>query len=268
MKLAASFRARLGTLSAIIALSGLSAVLSPAEAAPKKPATTKPPAKLAKPQPKKPAEPKAEIAKPEKPKESPKPSNAPADEATRKEAQTIYDEALKSFQKGDLPAAKQGFQKVIDLVPGNAPALLNLASIEQRQREFAKSERHLREILRDDPENASAWLILGIGAYEQDKVDAAHAHLAQAVLYAPKNAQAHQFLGVVLGRKRWYSAGEEELRRAVDLDPRFADAHYNLAVLYLERVPPAVELSRRHYQRALELGAPPDPDLVKKLDTP
>jgi tetratricopeptide (TPR) repeat protein len=268
MKVAASFRTRLGTLSAIVALSGLSAILPPAEAAPKKPATANPPAKPAKPQAKKPAAPKAEVAKPEKP----KPSNAPADEATRKEAQTIYDEALKSFQKGDLPAAKQGFQKVIDLVPGNAPALLNLASIEQRQREFAKSARHLREILReilrDDPENASAWLILGIGAYEQDKVDAAHAHLAQAVLYAPKNAQAHQFLGVVLGRKRWYSAGEEELRRAVDLDPRFADAHYNLAVLYLERVPPAVELSRRHYQRALELGAPPDPDLVKKLDTP
>jgi tetratricopeptide (TPR) repeat protein len=105
-----------------------------------------------------------------------------------------------------------------------------------------------------------------MGAYEQGKLDAAHAHLAQAVLYAPKNAQAHQFFGVVLGRKGWYAPGEEELRRAVELDEKSADSHYNLAVLYLQRDPPAVELARRHYQRALELGAKADPELAKKFD--
>jgi Flp pilus assembly protein TadD len=107
--------------------------------------------------------------------------------------------------------------------------------------------------------------LLGISAYEREQLDAAHAHLAQAVLYAPKNAQAHQYLGVTLGRKGWYSAGEEELRRALAINPKFGDAHYNLAVLCMERIPAAVELARRHYSKALELGVPPDPELAKKI---
>ena len=181
------------------------------------------------------------------------------------EAQRAHAEALKAFQKGDLEGAIAGYQRVLAIAPENPPALINFALARQRQKKYGEADQLLKRVLRNDPENASAWLLLGIAAYEQEKLDAAHAHLAQAVLYAPKNAQAHQYLGVTLGRKGWYSAGEEELRRALEINPKFADAHYNLAVLYMERVPPAVELSRRHYQKALELGAAPDPALVKKI---
>ncbi len=190
----------------------------------------------------------------------------PEDTAQKVDAQKLHDEALAAFQKGDLVTAKFGYQKVLELAPDNAPALLNLALVEQRLKQFDSSERHLKQILRNDPGNAAAWLILGINAYQQDKLDAAHAHLAQAILYAPKNPQAHQFLGVIFGRKGWYSAGEDELRRAIELDPKFADAHYNLAVIYMERVPASIELARRHYQIALELGAPPDAVLAKKFE--
>jgi tetratricopeptide (TPR) repeat protein len=190
---------------------------------------------------------------------------ATATTASADEAQKRHAQALRAFQKGDMAEARAGFQRVLELAPENAPALINLALVEQRQRKFTESDQLLKRVLKNDPENAGAWLLLGIAAYEQEKLDAAHAHLAQAVLYAPKNAQAHQYLGVTLGRKGWYSAGEEELRRALELNGKFADAHYNLAVLYMERVPPAVELARRHYQKSLELGAAPDSELAKKI---
>jgi tetratricopeptide (TPR) repeat protein len=231
------------------------AMLAGAEAAEKrKPAVAKPNPPAVKPAPAVPASPTV-------------PTNPmPADEASRKEAQAQHDAGLNALERGDLTSAKLAFQKALTASPGNVPALLNLALVEQRLQDYGEAERHLRQVLRNDPENATAWLVLGIAAYDQNKLEAAHAHLAQAVLYAPKNAQAHQFLGVVLGRKGWYSAGEEELRRAVELDPKFADAHYNLAVLYMERVPPAIELARRHYERSLELGARPDAELARKLD--
>ncbi len=195
------------------------------------------------------------------------PKTAPAaDTAKKEEAQKLHDEALVAFQRGDLVTAKFGYQKVLELAPDNAAALLNLALVEQRQNQIESSNHHLKQILKNDPENASAWLVLGINAYQQERLDAAHAHLAQAVLYAPKNAQAHQFLGVTLGRKGWYAAGEDELRRAIELEPKFADAHYNLAVLYMQRVPSSIELARSHYQKALELGAPPDAALAKKFE--
>jgi hypothetical protein len=54
----------------------------------------------------------------------------------------------------------------------------------------------------------------------------------------------------------------------VELDQRYADANFNLAVLYLRRTPPLIELARRHYQRAIDLGAPRDPAIEKLITTP
>jgi Tfp pilus assembly protein PilF len=78
----------------------------------------------------------------------------------------------------------------------------------------------------------------------------------------------HQYLGVTIGQKGWYSGAEDEMRKAIEIDPSYAEAHFNLAVFYLQRNPPAIELARRHYERALELGAPPDPDVEKSLTPP
>lgn len=231
---------RVATILCLLVATGL--------AAPKKPA--KPAAKRA----------PSEEVKPADPGVEPKPEPKRDDEAQR-----IHAEALKAFAQGDLEGAAAGYQRVLALTPENAPALINLALVRQRQKKYPEADELLKRVLRNDVTNASAWLIMGIAAYDQGKLEAAHAHLAQAVLHAPKNPQARLYLGVTLGRKGWYSAGEDELRRALEINPKFAEAHYNLAVLCMERVPPAVELGRRHYTKALELGAAPDPELAKKI---
>ena len=204
---------------------------------------------------------KAVPAKPALPTEAP----APAMTQEHQTAQQLYEAALRDFTAGHLEAAKALFQKVLDIAPENAPALINLALIAQRQQHGDEAGKFLRRVIQKDTANATAWLLLGIGAYERNELDAALAHLAQAVLYAPQDARAHQYLGVTLGRRGWYSAGEEELRRAVELDPKSADAHYNLAAIYMERVPPAVELARRHYSKAVELGTAPDEKLAAQI---
>ena len=180
-------------------------------------------------------------------------------------AQQLYDAALRDFTAGHLDAAKGLFQKVLAISAENPPALINLALIAQRQQHGDEAEKFLCRVIQKDTANATAWLLLGIGAYERNELDAALAHLAQAVLYAPQDARAHQYLGVTLGRRGGYTAGEEELRRAVELDPKSADAHYNLAAIYMERIPPAAELARRHYSRAVELGTAPDEELAAKI---
>ena len=205
--------------------------------------------------------PKAVPAKPALPSVTPVPTIT----QDRQTAQQLHDEAVRNFAAGNLEAAKAGFQNVLAIAPENPPALINLALIAQRQRHGDEAEKFLRRVIQKDTANAAAWLLLGIGAYERNEFDAALAHLAQAVLYAPQDARAHQYLGATLGRRGWYSAGEEELRRALELDPKSPDAHYNLAAIYMERVPPAVELARRHYLRAVELGASPDEKLAGRI---
>ena len=207
------------------------------------------------------AAPKAVPAKPALPTATP----SPAITQEHQTAQQLYEVAMKDFSAGNLDAAKAGFQRVLAIAAENPPALINLALIAQRQQHGEEAEKFLRRVIQKDTANATAWLLLGIGAYERNELDAALAHLAQAVLYAPQDARAHQYLGATFGRRGWYIAGEDELRRALELDPKSAEAHYNLAAIYMERVPPAAELARRHYHRALELGATPDEKLAARI---
>jgi Flp pilus assembly protein TadD len=128
-----------------------------------------------------------------------------------------------------------------------------------------EAERLLRRSLQIKPDNPTAWLNLGILYLERDEPMRSLAAIAQAVVHAPDDPVARNYLGVAAGRNRWFDAAEAELRRAIELQPDYADAHFNLAVFCLERNPPAVELARRHYQKARDLGAAPDPLIEKAL---
>ncbi len=173
---------------------------------------------------------------------------------------------LRAFARGDLEHARTAFVKFLALVPDNPTGLVNLGVVEYRLKHLEEAERLLKRAVRVEPAAATAWLALGVIYYEEDNLDGALAELSQAVLLEPKNAQAHNYLGVTVGRKGWTSGAEQELETAIEIDPNYADAHFNLALFSLQRSPPAVELARRHYQQALDLGAPRDPVLEKELD--
>jgi len=168
-------------------------------------------------------------------------------------------EGIAAFQRGNYGGAKEAYRRVLKVDPDNLPALVNLGVTEYRLGNFDEAERLLRRSLQIKADNATAWLNLGILYLDRDENMQALAAIAQAVVYAPTDPVARNYLGVAAGRNLWFDAAEAELRRAVELRPEYADAHFNLAVFCLERDPPAVELARRHYQRARALGAEPDP---------
>ena len=170
-----------------------------------------------------------------------------------------------AFKNKDLVRAARAYQKVLDLVPDNLVALINLGVVEFARGNFNESEGLLKRAVQLKLDAAPAWLTLGIMYMDQNRLDEAMAALAQATLYDPRNARARNYLGVVVGRKGWIDGAQAELTRAVELDPSYTDAHFNLAAFYLENKPPSIELARRHYYRAVELGAEPDPDIDKVL---
>ncbi len=182
------------------------------------------------------------------------------------EAQQLSRKAISEMTKGDLVGATRDFQKVLEMVPDNAATMINLGLAQYQLKKYAEAERQLQTAVRVAPDSGLGWLILGVVEYDQNKLDRALASLATAAVLEPKNATVHHYLGVTIGQKGWYSGAEEEMRKALEIDPNYADAHYNLAVFYLQRTPPAIELARRHYQQALDLGSAPDPDIAKRLD--
>lgn len=194
--------------------------------------------------------------------------NEPGKTQVSTEAQQLAKTAMLALAKGDLAGAQRDFEKVLTLAPHNVPTTINLGLVAYRQKRYAAAEKYLKTALRTQPEAGLGWLILGVVHYDQDQLDAALAAFAQAALLEPKNATVHQYLGVTVGKKGWLSGAEDELRKALEIDPNYAEAHFNLAVFYLQRSPPSVELARRHYQRALDLGAAPDADVARSLTEP
>jgi tetratricopeptide (TPR) repeat protein len=175
------------------------------------------------------------------------------------EAKQAANQGERAFAHGDLTVAESYYKKALEFAPQNPPILVSMAAVETRLGKFKESDAILRRALRSDLENASAWLLLGMNALQQKHDDEAFADLSQATLHDPANARAHNYLGMAAERKGWNEVAEQELRKASELNPAYADANFNLAVLYLKRTPPLVEMARRHYQRAVDLGAPHDP---------
>ncbi|HET6407564.1 MAG TPA: tetratricopeptide repeat protein, partial [Chthoniobacteraceae bacterium] len=141
-----------------------------------------------------------------------------------------------------------------------------LGLLEYRQKKYSEAEAALTSATKSAPQSGLSWLVLGVVQYEQGKLDAALAALAMAAYLEPRDARTHHYFGVVVGSKGWYSAAEDEMRKAIELAPDYTEAHYNLAVFYLERNPPAIELARRHYHKSIDLGGAPDPALEKRID--
>ena len=197
--------------------------------------------------------------------QSPTPAPEPKAGFVPSVAKEAAAEGNSAFLRKDYVGARKAYQRVLEIVPDNVLGLVNLGVVEFSAGNTDKAEELLKKAVSIRLENPAAWLTLGIISMDREQFDAALAALSQAVLQDPRNPRARNYLGVVIGRKGWIDGAQSELRRAVELDPSYSDAHYNLAVFYLEEKPPAIELARRHYYRAVELGAEKDPAIEKVL---
>ena len=89
--------------------------------------------------------------------------------------------------------------------------------------------------------------------------------LSRAAKMDPDNAEIQNYLGLALSEKGMRGPAETALRRAVQLQPNYGGAHYNLAIVYSSQQPPAMELARFHYQKAITSGHAPNKELEQKL---
>lgn len=170
-----------------------------------------------------------------------------------------------AFAVQDYEQAKTSYELVLKVKPDNVLALVNLGLTEFHLKNFDRAEELLFKALKQDIKTSAAWLVLGMIYLDQAKLSEALAALSNAVLYEPTNARAHNFLGVTIGELGWYEGAESEFRKAIKIDEDYVDAHFNLAYFCMQRRTPAIELARRHYQKAIQLGGAADAELEKQF---
>ena len=155
-------------------------------------------------------------------------------------------------------AARSAWEAVLRMEPDNAAALSNLGKVQYQLSEHEAARGSLEKATSLKPDLADSWLTLGQVYLELKAPMMAVSATTRGVAENPSDPRAHNSLAIILKRIGWTNGAEVELQKALDLDPDYTEAHFNLAVMYLERKPPSLEMAGRHYRKARSLGAAPD----------
>jgi hypothetical protein len=193
--------------------------------------------------------------------------NAPEVGALPAGTEAIAKEGAMASADMEWDKAKKAYLQLLQMAPENPLALSNLGAVEFRLGNLEAALDYLERATRAAPAIAQNWLTIGLIQHGRGQSYLALSAFARALHADPGDPRAHNYMGVVIRGLGWASGAETELQRAIALDPAYSDAHFNLAVMYLDRMPPLVELARRHYYAALEFGAKPDPVIEQKLNS-
>ncbi|MBZ5580195.1 MAG: tetratricopeptide repeat protein [Acidobacteriia bacterium] len=162
----------------------------------------------------------------------------------RKRAGNRLRESEAWFQKGldleetgaPMEMILEAYQKVVELNPEAAGALVNLGTIYYRQRQFGEAERYYKQAITADPSYPLAEFNLGNLYDEQGRLPEAFDHYRRALALNPQYADAHFNLALLCERTT---------------DPLKAVHHWKL-YLKLDRNSQWAEIARRQLERLRE----------------
>lgn len=157
--------------------------------------------------------------------------------------------------------ARDLYLEMVKIAPDNALAYANLGVAEHQLGNHLAAAGNLGKATTLNPHIARNWQTLGLIQYERGELALALSSLTRAIHEDPSEAESRLILAAVARDFGWPEAALTELQRAVEINPKLASAHYNLAVTYLGADPPKLELARRHYFAAIDLGTPPSPEI-------
>jgi len=174
--------------------------------------------------------------------------------------------AKDQFEHQNYSEAEKSFQDALSASPNDYITLSNLGVVEFQLGKMSEAETVLKKACAEDPKKSFAFTTLGIVNYRQERFDDAEKVLRQAVAINDQDFTAHNYLGIVLAASGKSKAGESEIMKSIEINPNYADAHFNLAVIYATGKPPAKEMAKVHYKKAVALGAPADATLEKLIN--
>lgn len=184
---------------------------------------------------------------------------------TAKKHDTLIATAKEQFEHHNYFEAEKNFQDAVAISPNDYLTLSNLGVVEFQLSKMSEAESALKKAVALNDKKSFALTTLGIVEYRQEKIEEAERDLRKAIAINDQDFTAHNYLGIVLAASGKGKVGESEIMKALEMNPEYADAHFNLAVIYATSKPPEKEMAKKHYQKAITLGAPVDVSLEKLL---
>jgi len=157
-----------------------------------------------------------------------------------------------AYQAGDLERARLGYGQALRSEPRNIDALLGMAAVELRERQYANADGYYRRVLRLDPRNPYAQAgMLGLRNQEVDPVTA-ESRVKSLIAREPATEGLEFTLGNQYAQQGRWGDAQQAYFKALASDPKNPDFAYNLAVSldHLRQLKPALQ----HYRLALQLA--------------
>ena len=136
--------------------------------------------------------------------------------------------AYQAFNRGDLAAARSGYQRVLQQDADNRDALLGMAAIAVNRGLPAEAGAFYARLLELDPLDAEA--ASGLAGIERNDPAQAESRLKQVLAGSPNSAAAYYALGNVYAQQQRWAEAQQAYFQAVGAAPANADYHFNLAV--------------------------------------
>jgi tetratricopeptide (TPR) repeat protein len=153
--------------------------------------------------------------------------------------------AYEAVQRNDLDAAREIYQGVLLREPNNRDALLGLAAIDVRMRNYEIAEARYLRLLELDPRDGYAHA--GLLALRQADPVASESRLKNLLATQPESPQLYFALGNQYALQSRWGEAQQAYFRALSADPENPDYAFNLAVSldHLHQKAQAVEFYRR-----------------------
>lgn len=143
------------------------------------------------------------------------------------------------------------FQRVVELMPGDAEAHFNLGVIQKSVGQLNDAVASYRLSLKLNPDSAEAHSNLGNALQDLGQLDDALASFRRALKIKPDSAAAHNSLGTVLKNLGKIDDAVDSYSRAVAIKPNYAEALYNLG--NAQKNLGQLDNAAASYRRAMEI---------------
>jgi tetratricopeptide (TPR) repeat protein len=148
--------------------------------------------------------------------------NNPANADERMLLGTIY------VRQGQISAAREQFLIARRLIPGNAPAAVDLAQADNALGKRDEAEKEYQAALVLNPRFVQALNGLASLWVQQNQNAKALARVQQYVASYPDDSAGHLLLGALYSAAKQYQIAKNEFERATQLDPKLISAHTQL----------------------------------------
>jgi tetratricopeptide (TPR) repeat protein len=206
---------------------------------------------------------------PTTPAPKPEPTSLTEDlNALSPQAREIADLGTKLYQDKRFFDAVIIFRRALKVAPDNLFVIAHVAIAKIQVGKITDARVGLEKVLLKKPKDLLVLTNLAIVYSRLKAYDKAVATLKQILEIDPQSAIAHHDMGVVLGKTGELKESEQYLLRSIALDPNYAKAHLNLASMYLQQTPSALDLARASYEKAKSLGCAADSKIESRLHSP